>query len=60
MTCVFNASPLEKYESYRQCIEQWKHEKRESDLAPSFYNLIDALAEFLRVEKAASILQRAA
>jgi hypothetical protein len=55
VTCVFNASPLEKYESYRQCIEQWKHEKRETDLAPSFYNLIDALAEFLRVEKAASI-----
>ncbi len=53
--CVFNASPLEKYESYRLCIEQWKQEKREADLAPSFYNLIDALAAFLGVENAASI-----
>jgi hypothetical protein len=55
VTCVFNASPLEKYESYRQCIDQWKQEKREADLAPSFYNLIDALAAFLRVDKAASV-----
>ena len=54
VTCVFNASPLEKYESYRLCIEQWKQERREADLAPSFYNLIDALAAFLRLEKAAS------
>jgi uncharacterized iron-regulated protein len=52
--CVFNSSPLEKYESYRQCIERWRQEKRGTDLAPSFYNLIDALAAFLRVEKAAS------
>jgi hypothetical protein len=54
VVCVFNASPLEKYESYRLCLEQWKREKREADFAPSFYNLIDALAEFLRVDKAAS------
>ncbi len=47
--CVFTATPLEKYESYRVCIEQWKCERREADLAPSFYNLIDALAQFLKV-----------
>ncbi|MGA2960564.1 MAG: ChaN family lipoprotein [Candidatus Korobacteraceae bacterium] len=22
--CVFNATPLEKYESYRQCLERWR------------------------------------
>lgn len=51
VVCVFNATPLEKYESYRQCIERWRQERRESpDLEPTLYNLIDALARFLHID----------
>ena len=49
--CVFNATPLEKYESYRQCIERWREEHAAPDLAPTFYNLVDALARFLSIDK---------
>ena len=49
--CVFNATPLEKYESYRQCIERWREEHAAPDLAPTFYNLVDALARFLNIDK---------
>jgi len=52
--CVFNATPLEKYESYRQCIERWRQETAALDLAPTFYNLVDALARFLRIDKYAA------
>ncbi|MBV9610293.1 MAG: ChaN family lipoprotein [Acidobacteria bacterium] len=49
--CVFNATPLEKYESYRLCIERWRQERASSvDLAPTFYNLVEALARFLHVD----------
>ena len=49
--CVFNSTPLEKYESYRLCLERWKQERAAPDLAPSFYNLIDALLRFLNIDK---------
>jgi hypothetical protein len=52
--CVFNATPLEKYESYRQCIERWREEHAAPDLAPTFYNLVDALARFLHIDKYAA------
>jgi len=52
--CVFNATPLEKYESYRQCIDRWRQEQAAPDLAPTFYNLVDALARFLRIDKYAA------
>lgn len=50
VVCVFSATPLEKYEHYRLCIERWKqfHLGR-LDLAPSFYNLISSLFQFLNV-----------
>jgi hypothetical protein len=52
VVCVFNSTPLEKYESYRQCIERWRRERPGAiDLAPTFYNLIDALLRFLNVDK---------
>jgi hypothetical protein len=48
--CVFNATPLEKYESYRQCIDGWRQERPGApDVAPTFYNLVDALVRFLDV-----------
>ncbi len=50
--CVFNATPLEKYESYRLYLERWRCERvQPDDLAPVFYNLIDALLRFLGVDK---------
>jgi hypothetical protein len=52
--CVFNSTPLEKYESYRQCIERWREEHTSPDLAPTFYNLVDALARFLHIDKYAA------
>jgi uncharacterized iron-regulated protein len=52
VVCVFNSTPLEKYESYRQCIERWRRERPGAiDLAPTFYNLIDALLRFMNVDK---------
>lgn len=47
--CVFNASPLEKYESYRIYIERWRTDQ--PDLVPTFYNLVDALLRSLGLEQ---------
>ena len=50
--CVFNATPLDKYESYRLCIDRWRCLGRSTpDLAPSVYNLIDAFLQFLNIDK---------
>lgn len=52
VVCVFNSTPLDKYESYRLCIEQWRQgDEASPDLAPSFYNLVDALSRFLNIDK---------
>jgi hypothetical protein len=46
--CVFNSSPLEKYESYRLCLERWKSaDDPAQDFAPAIYNLIFSLARAL-------------
>lgn len=46
--CVFNSTPLEKYESYRLCIERWRQTRVQAvDLSPTFANLTDALLRFL-------------
>ena len=44
--CVFNSSPLEKYESYRLCLERW-HSDDQTDFAPAVYNVIFSLARTL-------------
>jgi uncharacterized iron-regulated protein len=52
--CVFNASPLAKYEAYRQTIERWKVEGEDDeqlDLTPTVYNMIDTILKFLRIDK---------
>jgi hypothetical protein len=50
--CVFNATPLEKYERYRLCIERWRLERPGApDIAPTFYNLVNALLEFLNLDE---------
>ncbi len=49
--CVFNATPLEKYERYRLCIERWRQDRPGSpDVAPTFYNLVQALLRFFDME----------
>ena len=50
--CVFNATPLEKYENYRLCLDRWKREDNDApDLAPTVYNLIDGLVRFLKIDR---------
>ncbi|HYX53812.1 MAG TPA: ChaN family lipoprotein [Candidatus Limnocylindrales bacterium] len=52
--CVFNATPLEKYESYRIYIERWRQPEAEATqpaLAPTFYNLVDTLLRSLGLEQ---------
>jgi hypothetical protein len=46
--CVFNSSPLEKYESYRLCLDGWNAAADDlPDFAPAIYNLIFSLARSL-------------
>ena len=49
--CVFNATPLEKYESYRLFLDQWSRPDGGPDFAPTIYNLIDSLASFLEINR---------
>jgi len=53
--CLFNATPLEKYESYRLFLDRWQRDDSAGpDLAPTFYNLINSLASVLGVERYSS------
>jgi hypothetical protein len=50
VVCVFNATPLEKYESYRLCLDRWSDpEPVEPDFTPAAYNLIHSLVRFMRI-----------
>ena len=49
--CVFNATPLEKYESYRLFLDQWSRCDDGPDFAPTIYNLIDSLVRFLEIDR---------
>ena len=50
--CVFNSTPLEKYESYRLCLNRWQRtQDEELDFAPAFYDLIDRLLRFLDINR---------
>jgi hypothetical protein len=53
--CVFNATPLEKYENYRLHLSRWGCLEGEGpDLAPTIYNLIDSLLRFLGINRYSS------
>jgi len=53
--CVFNSTPLEKYENYRLCLNRWSREEKEMpDAGPTIYNLIDGLLRFLDINRYAS------
>lgn len=52
--CVFNSSPLGKYEAYRQTIDRWKGDGvdgEQADLTPTIYRMIDTLLRFLGIDK---------
>jgi hypothetical protein len=50
VVCVFNATPLEKYENYRLYLDRWAREDRDGpDMAPTIYNLVDGLVRFLGI-----------
>jgi hypothetical protein len=51
VVCVFNATPLEKYESYRLFLDQWSRCDSGPDFAPTIHNLIDSLASFLEINR---------
>jgi heme-binding uptake protein ChaN (Tiki superfamily) len=49
---VFNATPVEKWHSYRLCISRWRDESRKApDFTPLIYDLIDALLAFLHIDR---------
>jgi Haem-binding uptake, Tiki superfamily, ChaN len=55
VVCVFNSTPLEKYESYRLCLSRWSQEgEQQADIGPTIYNLIDSLLRFLQVDRYSS------
>lgn len=48
--CVFNATPLEKYEHYRLYLNHCvRDDSGAPDLAPTVFNLIDGLVRFLGI-----------
>jgi uncharacterized iron-regulated protein len=55
VVCVFNSTPLEKYENYRLHLSRWGRTEEEGpDLAPTIYNLIDSLLRFLGIDRYSS------
>jgi Haem-binding uptake, Tiki superfamily, ChaN len=52
--CVFNATPLEKYEHYRLCLDRWgrsDNDRAAPDLGPTLYNLIEGMVRFLGINQ---------
>ena len=55
VVCVFNSTPLEKYENYRLHLSRWGRTEEEGpDLAPTIYNLMDSLVRFLGINRYSS------
>ncbi len=52
VVCVFNSTPLEKYENYRLHLSRWGRTEEEGpDPTPTIYNLIDSLLRFLVINR---------
>lgn len=50
--CAFNASPLAKYEAYRQTLLGWAQQEDEApDFGPSVHHLIDLLMSYLGLDR---------
>jgi len=55
VVCVFNATPVEKYENYRMHLARWGQEESEnSDPTPTIHNLIDSLVTFAGINRYSS------
>jgi hypothetical protein len=54
VVCVFNSTPLEKYESYRLYLSRCQGEAGQPDLVPTVYNFIDSLLSFLEINRYSS------
>ena len=55
VVCVFNSTPLEKYENYRLHLSRWGRTDEEGpDPGPTIYNLIDSLTRFLAINRYSS------
>lgn len=52
VVCLFNATPLEKYENYRLYLDRWgRDDDSAPDAGPTFYNLVDGMVRFLGFNK---------
>ncbi|MGB9203875.1 MAG: ChaN family lipoprotein [Terriglobales bacterium] len=53
VVCVFNATPLEKYETYRLWLDRWGRSDSDGapDLGPTLYNLIEGMVRFLGINQ---------
>jgi len=52
VVCVFNSTPLEKYENYRLCLDRWQRDNDSDgapDMGPTLYNLIEGMVRFLGI-----------
>jgi hypothetical protein len=59
--CVFNTSPIAKYEAYRQTLEVWQGDAEDQgdvDLSSTVYSMIDTILKFLRVDKYTHVVKR--
>ncbi|MGZ5165780.1 MAG: hypothetical protein ACXWCQ_35240, partial [Burkholderiales bacterium] len=57
--CVFNATPLEKYETYRIWLDRWGRSDSDKDhsgpdVGPTLYNLIEGMVRFLGINQYSS------
>jgi len=59
--CVFNTSPIAKYEAYRRTLEIWQGDAEDQDdvdLSSTLYSMIDTILKFLRVDKYTHLVRR--
>jgi hypothetical protein len=55
VVCVFNSTPLDKYENYRLCLQRWSQDRSEQvDFTATIHNLIRSLAQFLKIARGRS------
>src|SRR5207237_9449543 len=53
--CVFNATPIEKYESFRQYLHKCIEEDSSGDWTLLAHTLMEAMMEFVAIKKNASV-----
>src|SRR3989441_10553400 len=59
--CVFNTSPIAKYEAYRRTLEVWQgdaDDQDDVDLSSTVYSMIDTILKFLRIDKYTHVMKR--